>query len=282
MPILPEYSLAGRRAILSILRGKDDDAPFLGQALAEAGASVLVAARRREQVDAVLAAVAGTTPSVSPPYQGGEGRPVPPYQGGTTGGSSSHAGIVADVTTPEGVARVLATLDRGVGGPMDILVNDARSFFAKPFAETSLQEWEAVQARNARAVFLLCQAVGGRMVQQGYGRIVNIISGLAERGMVNAAAFSASQAAVLSLTRSLAVEWGPHNIRVNALGLGWLSADDAPPEAQQQEQLVRYIPLRRRGHPRDIAPLLVYLCSESCDYSTGQPVYVDGGLNARA
>jgi NAD(P)-dependent dehydrogenase (short-subunit alcohol dehydrogenase family) len=165
---------------------------------------------------------------------------------------------------------------------VDILVNDARSFLAKPFGQISLEEWEAVQARNARAVFLLCQALGPGMVRQGYGRIVNVISGLAERGMSNAAAFSASQAAVLSLTRSLAVEWGPHNVRVNALGLGWFSADDAPPEIQQQEQLVRYIPLRRRGHPRDVAPLLVYLCSQACDYSTGQPVYVDGGLNARA
>ena len=98
--------------------------------------------------------------------------------------------------------------------------------------------------------------------------------------MVNGSAFAASQAAVLSLTRSLAVELGTSNIRVNALGSGWTTAEDIPLEVQQEELLVRYTPLRRKGHPRDIGPLLVYLCSEFCDYSTGQPVYVDGGLNA--
>jgi NAD(P)-dependent dehydrogenase (short-subunit alcohol dehydrogenase family) len=276
MPILPEYSLAGRRAILATAGG--DDAPVLAQALAEAGARVFVVARRQGLVDACLAALGAKSP-LAPLYERG-GQPRPPLQRGD--GGISHAGIVADPSTPDGVAQVMASLEQWGGPQVDILVNDARSFFAKPFSEITLHEWETVQSRNVRATFLLCQAVGAGMVRQGYGRIVNIISGLAERGMINGAAFSASQAAVLSLTRSLAVEWGAHNIRVNALGVGWTSAVDLPPEIQQQEQLVRYIPLRRRGHPRDIAPLLVYLCSESCDYTTGQPVYVDGGLNARA
>ena len=98
--------------------------------------------------------------------------------------------------------------------------------------------------------------------------------------MINGSAFAASQAAILSLTRSLAVELGTSNIRVNALGTGWSTAEDIPLEVQQEELLVRYTPLRRKGHPRDIGPLLVYLCSEACDYTTGQAVYVDGGLNA--
>jgi NAD(P)-dependent dehydrogenase (short-subunit alcohol dehydrogenase family) len=98
--------------------------------------------------------------------------------------------------------------------------------------------------------------------------------------MVNGSAFAASQAAVLSLTRSLAVELGRSNIRVNALGTGWSTTEDIPLEVQREELLVRYTPLRRKGHPRDVGPLLVYLCSEACDYVTGQPVYVDGGLNA--
>jgi len=98
--------------------------------------------------------------------------------------------------------------------------------------------------------------------------------------MINGSAFSVSQAGLLALTRSLAVEWGQHNIRVNAIGVGWTTAEDIPVEEQRQEQLVRYIPVRQKGQPRDIGPLLVYLCSEACDYTTGQPVYVDGGLNA--
>jgi gluconate 5-dehydrogenase len=206
--------------------------------------------------------------------------------------------VVAEVCTASGLAEAMEAFDlwKRVPSPLtgegqdggeiqvqhhqvDILVNDARSQFAKPFTDITPEEWDTVQARNVRATFLLCQEVGRRMVRQQYGRIVNVLSGLAERGMANSAAFSASQAAVLSLTRSLAVEWGGYNIRVNALGMGWFSGADIPLDVR--ELLVRYIPLRRKGHPRDIGPLLVYLCSEACDYSTGQPVYVDGGLNAR-
>ena len=112
------------------------------------------------------------------------------------------------------------------------------------------------------------------------GRIVNVISNLAERGNINCAAYSATQAAVLSLTRSLAVEWGRSEIRVNAIGSGWSTAEDIPLETQREELLVRYTPLRRKGHPRDLAAMLVYLCSPHCDYPSGQPVYIDGGMNA--
>ena len=85
---------------------------------------------------------------------------------------------------------------------------------------------------------------------------------------------------MLQLTRALALEWGRQNIRVNAIGVGWFSAEELPPEEAQKKLLVRYIPLRRKGHPRDIAPLLVYLASDACDYTTGHAVYVDGGLMA--
>ena len=255
MPILPQYSLAGKTAILSTAGG--DEAPYLAQALAEAGATAFAIARRQETVDSILDAL-------------------------TSDGRSeigNHGGIAMVLDSPEAVSDALAEFDRHSAGP-DILINDGRCMFAKPAAEIELAEWDEVQSRNVRAAFLLSQAVGARMVARGYGRIVNIISGLAERGMVNGSAFSVSQAGLLALTRSLAVEWGPHNIRVNAIGAGWSVAEDIPVEVQRQEQLVRYIPLRQKGRPQDIGPLLAYLCSEACDYTTGQPIYVDGGLNA--
>ena len=163
---------------------------------------------------------------------------------------------------------------------VDILVNDVRSMMAQPISDISLEDWDELHSRNVRATFALCREVAGRMQDRQYGRMVNLVSVLAERGMVNGSAFAATQAAVLSLTRSLGVELGRSNIRVNALGTGWSTAQDIPLEVQQEELLVRYTPLRRKGHPRDLGPLLVYLCSEACDYVTGQPVYVDGGLNA--
>lgn len=251
MPVLPEYSLDGQVAILATSGG--DEAPTLAQALVEAGATVFVVAHRQSSLDGVLEAVAAFP--------------------------DTPGGVVAEVSTTSGLAGAMQAFDRR-HSRVDILVNDARSQFARPFTEITLEEWDTVQSRNVRSTFLICQEVGRRMIRQHYGRIVNVLSGLAERGLTNGAAFSASQAALLSLTRSMAVEWGRHNIRVNALGTGWFSVEDIPIEVQQQELLVRYIPLRRKGHPRDIGPLLVYLCSESCDYSTGQPFYVDGGLNA--
>jgi gluconate 5-dehydrogenase len=163
---------------------------------------------------------------------------------------------------------------------VDILVNDARSMYAAPSSDIRETHWDEIQDRNAKLPFLISQQVLPRMAEREYGRVVNVISELAERGMINGSVFAASQAALLSLTRSLAVEWGRHNIRINALGTGWIDTKDQPLEVQQEELLVRYTPLRRKGRPQDIGPLLVYLCSESSDYSTGQPVYVDGGLNA--
>ena len=257
MPVLPEFSLAGKVAVLSTTGG--DEAPFLAQYLVEAGASVFVITRTPERLEQVLNAL---------------------ERGPNAGRSGDNSrGIAVSLADPGGVQRAMEAFDSQFN-QMDILVNDARSMLARPMTEISPEEWDEVHSRNAKATFLLCQSVGSRMVEQGYGRIVNVISELAERGMINGSAFAASQAALLSLTRSMAVEWGRSNIRVNALGTGWFSTEDLPPEDQQRELLVRYTPLRRKGHPRDIGPLLVYLCSESCDYSTGQPVYVDGGLNA--
>jgi NAD(P)-dependent dehydrogenase (short-subunit alcohol dehydrogenase family) len=252
MPILSDFNLSGRVAVLATAGG--DEAPFLASALAEANATVFVIARRQTLLDPVLEALEAQ-------------------------GNGEHDGIAAELADPAGLARAMQALDQRFG-KVDVLVNDARSMLSKPFHEITLEEWDEVQARNVRATFLICQEVGKRMVDNRYGRIVNLVSGLAERGMINGSAFAASQAAILALTRSLAVELGTSNIRVNALGTGWFSSQDVPIEVQLEELLVRYTPLRRKGHPRDIGPLLVYLCSEACDYVTGQPVYVDGGLNA--
>ena len=253
MPSLPEYSLSGKVAVLYTAGG--DEAPVLAQALAEAGAAVFAIARRQQLLEPVLAG-------------------LKQYLG-------DHRGIAADVGGggPTELARAMDAF-AGSHDHVDILVNDVRSMLAQPLSDISIEEWDQVQSRNVRSTFVLCKELGQRMRERGYGRIVNLVSILAERGMVNGSAFAASQAAVLSLTRSLAVELGASNIRVNALGTGWTTAEDIPLEVQQEELLVRYTPLRRKGHPRDIGPLLIYLASEACDYTTGQPVYVDGGLNA--
>ena len=248
MPVLPEYDLSGKTTILATSGG--GEAPFLGQALIEGGASVFAVARTQALLDALLESL-----------------------------PSGSGGAVMDANDPDSAKNVMEQFDRAHDG-VDILVNDARSMYARPLEEIGVDEWDAVQTRNAKAPFLLSQQVLPRMAKDEYGRVVNLVSELAERGMINGSAFAASQAAVLALTRSLAVEWSRFNIRINALGTGLIDTEGQALEAQQEELAVRYTPLRRKGNPNDIGPLLVYLCSESCDYCTGQPVYIDGGLNA--
>ena len=247
-----EYSLYGHTAIVASSGG--EETPQLAAALAEAGANIFAVARHQDAVDAIRSAVSATTGEETPGYAGRWDDPA-----GAAGVLASFAG------------RYLRA---------DILVNDTRSFFAKPAADISMAEWDELHARNVRATFMLSQAVGQQMLAQQYGRIVNVISNLAERAVINCSAYSATQAAVLSFTRSLAVEWGRSEIRVNAVGSGWSTAEDIPLETQREELLVRYTPMRRKGTPRDLAAMLVYLCSPHCDYPSGQPVYIDGGSNA--
>lgn len=252
MAIPSEFDLTGYTAIVASAGGAET--PLLAAALAEAGAPVFAVARHAAAVDAIRAAVSSVT------------------------GRETH-GYAGRWDTPDGVAAVLDAFD-AVHSRSDILVNDTRSFFAKPAVEITQYEWDELHARSVRSTFMLSQAVGRRMLSQEYGRIVNVISNLAERGLHHCAAYSATQAAVLSLTRSLAVEWGRSEIRVNAVGSGWSTAEDIPLETQRAELLVRYTPLRRKGHPRDLAAMLAYLCGPFCDYPTGQAVYIDGGSNA--
>ncbi len=248
MPLLPEYDLSGRVAILTTSGGAE--APFLAQALAEGGATVFTIARTQSYLSSVL--------DVLP---------------------TGSQGARIDRVSSDAINNAIEIFEQSYGR-VDILVNDARSMFAAPSSDILETDWDEIQTRNAKLPFMITQQVLPRMADRGYGRVVNVLSELAERGMINGSAFAASQAALLSLTRSLAVEWGRHNIRINALGTGLIDTEGQPLEVQQEELLVRYTPLRRKGRPEDIGPLLVYLCSESCDYSTGQPIYVDGGLNA--
>ena len=183
----------------------------------------------------------------------------------------------ADVTRPD---EVDAMVDRVVTemGRIDVLVNGAHVELGKPFDAVTEAEWHAVMDVNVKSVFLCCRAVGGLMLRQGGGRIVNISSGLSARGLSNSAVYAASQGAVKQLTASLALEWARDGIRVNAVGAGWLTTDAGDPD----DRLARFIPSRRLGSPDDVAGLVVYLASDASDFVTGQTIYVDGGATAHA
>ena len=175
----------------------------------------------------------------------------------------------------------MVALARDKLGSVDILVNNARVEFGKPFVDVTDEEWDAVIAFNLRSMFLCCRAVGRLMLAQGGGRIVNVGTGLAERGLWNSAAVCASQGAVRQLTAALGLEWARSSVRVNGIGAGWLTTQPRA-EGSEPELLERYIPSRRKGHPTDLAGLLVYLASDASDFMTGQTVYIDGGAMAHA
>ena len=253
MPVPEEWNLTGKVAIITADRR--GWTTFLAAALAEAGADVAVAGRTEssdmdEAADAVQA------------------------QGRRSQSIQTDVTVASDVESM--VRQVVSEFGR-----VDILVNNARVEFGKPFVEVTESEWQAVMDFNVKSMFLCCQAVGKRMLEQGSGRIVNIASGLAVRGLWNSAAACASQGAIHQLTSALALEWARENIRVNAIGAGWLTTE-APTEETQSELLVRYLPSRRKGHPHDLCGLLVFLASDACDFVTGQTVFIDGGALAHA
>ena len=252
MPVLIEWDLSGKTAILT--GDRRGWTPYLASALAEAGADVAVAGSPSSDISEAAQAVEG------------HGRRV--------------LSIEADLTSHGEVGSVVDSVVAEFGG-VDILVNNARVEFGKPFVDVTEVEWAALMDFNVKSMFLCCQAAGRQMLIQGAGRIVNIGSGLAVRGLSNSAVACAAQGAIHQLTSALALEWARHNIRVNAIGAGWVTTEP-PAEAPEQELLVRYIPSRRKGHPSDLRGLMVYLASDACDFVTGQMLFVDGGVTSHA
>ena len=252
MPVPQEWDLTGKSAIITADRR--GWTPFLASALAEAGADVGVAGSDASDRDHAVGAVEE------------QGRRV----------LSLKTDVTSAADVDEAVQRAVSEF-----GKVDVLVNNARVEFGKPFAEVTETEWQTVMDFNVKSMFLWCQAAGSLMLEQGGGRIVNIGSGLAVRGLWNSVAACASQGAVHQLTSALALEWARGNVRVNSIGAGWMTTEPQTEEAQK-ELLVRYIPSRRKGHPTDLCGLLVYLASDACDFVTGQTIFIDGGALAHA
>jgi NAD(P)-dependent dehydrogenase (short-subunit alcohol dehydrogenase family) len=180
-----------------------------------------------------------------------------------------------DLTSTQEVQRMVQqTASRF--GKIDILVNSLNVEFAKPILEVAEEEWHRVINANLTSAFLCCQAVGRYMLEQKAGRIVNITSGLGAAGLPNSTAYCASMGGVIQLTKALALEWARQNIRVNAIGAGWME------KAKAEDTVVRYIPERRLGNPEDLAALATFLASDASSYLSGHLYLVDGGLMARA
>ncbi len=192
----------------------------------------------------------------------------------------------------QGFAQQLDTTDAGMVeavvqrtvkeiGRLDILVNAQDLPYAKPVGEMTPDEWRRVLEVNLTGPALACRAACGPMLRQRQGRIINVISLLADRGITNGSAYCAAQAGVLNLTRALALEWARSGVTINAIGAGWTEGMGLIADEALKQQLARYIPQKRLAQPEEVASAAVYLASDSTGFITGQIIWIDGGVRSR-
>jgi NAD(P)-dependent dehydrogenase (short-subunit alcohol dehydrogenase family) len=248
------FDLSGRSAIVT--GGGAGLGRFFAEALAEAGANVVVCGRREDRCTEVAEAL-----------------------------TSAHGvrafGMRCDVRSSDDIDAVVA---RGVAelGAVDILVNNAGTSWGAPAAEYPLEGWQKVIDVNLTGLFQFTQRAGREMIARGYGRIINVASVAAFVGaapdMMDAIAYNTSKGGVVSLTRDLAVKWARHGITVNAIAPGWFPTEMSRVLLERRGDTFRErIPLGRFGGADDLKGTIVFLAGHAADFITGQTLIVDGG-----
>ena len=223
--------------------------------LAEAGAKVVVAARRRKRLDALVEEL---------DEQGFEARAV-----------------ACDVTDPDDVDRMVQAALEGFGR-IDILVNNAGLSVNLPAEDEPVEDFSRVMEINVNGTFICAQRCGRVMLEAGRGSIINIASmlGFVGIGTLAQASYTASKGAVVNLTRELAAQWARRGVRVNALGPGFFPSEMTEGLFDTDEGLrfiKRRTPMRRPGRPEELIGPLLLLASDAGSYITGQTIVVDGG-----
>lgn len=188
---------------------------------------------------------------------------------------------VCDVTNPEQVAALTCT--DGPAGDVSVLVNCAGTNTPQPFLDVSLDTFDRIIGLNLRATFLVTQAVVARMLARNTGGVViNITSQMGHVGAANRSVYCASKHAIEGLTKALAVELGPHNIRVNSVAPTFIDTDMTRGYLTDsfRDAALAEIPLRRLGTPDDVAAAVTFLASPAAALITGTSLLVDGGWTA--
>ncbi len=190
--------------------------------------------------------------------------------------------MASDVSDPDSLQALAdATLEEF--GKVDILVNAAGRTQRRPTLEVSDAEWNEIMDTNLTGMLRACRVFGYYMIERRYGRIINIGSLTSVVALYEVAAYGASKAGVAALTKSLAVEWAPHNVCVNAilpgvfrtaLNEGLLGGTD------RGRELLMRTPMRRFGNPEEVAGAAVFLASQAASFVTGHLLAVDGGFLA--
>jgi len=228
----------------------------IAQAFGDAGATVVITARREQWLNEA--------------EQYLKGRGITVYS------------FICDVANISSVEQVVQQILEACG-KVDVLVNNAGLTWGAPAENMPLERWQQVINANITGTFLMSQSVGRHMLERGKGAIINVasIAGLGG-GQLNTVGYNASKAAVINLTRALAVEWGSRNIRVNAIAPGMFRTRMTEAILNRAEAVVAgATPMGRIGQPGEIAPVVLFLASVGASYITGQVVPIDGGRTAQ-
>jgi NAD(P)-dependent dehydrogenase (short-subunit alcohol dehydrogenase family) len=246
------FQLTNRVAIVTgASRGLGEE---MAEGLAEAGASLVICARRAEWLSPALERFKRL--------------------------GFRAEGLVADVSNP---SDVQAVIDRAmtVYGQIDILVNNAGITWGAEPEDFPLEKWQKVIEVNLTGAFLFSQAAGREMLKRGYGRIINVASIAGLAASVHGphyAAYAASKAGLMGLTRELAASWGRQDIRVNAIAPGFFHSRMADPVLPLAEPSIKEsCPIPRVGAAGELKGVCVFLASDASNYITGQTIVVDGG-----
>ena len=252
MSVLDTFSLTGRTALVT--GGYRGLGLAFARGLAEAGADIVIGARDESASREQAARLAEET-----------GRTV--------------VGVGLDVSERTSAERAVSAAIEATGR-LDVVVNNAGICIHRPALEVPEHEWRDVFETNVHGLWLMSQVAGAHFAERGGGTIVNV--GSISAHIVNRPqwqpAYNASKAAVHQLTKSLAAEWAPMGIRVNAVAPGYVKTEMAPVhEPRFRERWIDDAPMQRYALPEEIAPTVVFLASDASSFMTGSVVVIDGG-----
>ena len=256
MHVMKLFDLTGKVALIT--GGSRGLGKEMAAALGEAGAKVAITARREQWLTDTSNELESSGISCLP--------------------------LKGDVTIQEDVKRFVSEIVNK-WGKIDILVNNAGIAWVAPPEEMPIEKWDAVMDTNIKGVFLFCQEVGKQMIKQDGGVIINISSTTGQLALdplvLQTIGYQVSKGGVNILTKQLAVEWAPHNIRVNAIAPDFFRTRLTGQAVDNKgEQIIRRVPMRRLGNEGELKGIVVFLASDASSYITGQIICVDGGATA--